>query len=495
MILACRDTIWKEDTIMHKKQKVSPAESAAAGKALRKQVSRSSHGAWTVAADRPDIVDLLKDQEKNRIEELIPIRHDRMSVSPFTFYRGNALGMACDLSTLPSTGQIVQACGDAHIANFGGFSSPARRLVFDINDFDETLPAPWEWDVKRLVASVEICGRDRGFDTETRTAAVRATICKYREAMRAFAERGTLDTWYANLDVAEILHSIEDRITKHDAKSVRKSLAKAAGKTSEGAVAKLTHVVDGRLVINSQPPLLEPIEDLLPALNANQVEKALDVLLIAYKKSLTDEKRFLIDQYTPMDIGRKVVGVGSVGSRAWIVVLAGRDEHDPLVLQIKEAEESVLERYLKPSAYHNHGERVVQGQRLLQTVGDILLGWIHGPALDGKMHDFYIRQLWDLKMSPDLDAIDAEGLVKLSALCGQTLAHAHARSGDRIAIAAYLGGGEAFDDAMVEFAQAYADQNEADYSRFMEALAGGEFKAREKFEVPEILVEHEKKRP
>lgn len=452
---------------------LSAAESSAFGKAKRTDTPRQAHASWVAAPDRPSPISLLKEQEQSRLPELIPLRYERMGVSPFTFFRGGALTMAADLANTPNTGLRVQACGDAHIANFGGFASPERRLVFDINDFDETLPGPWEWDVKRLATSVEICGRDRNFTARERRAAVLETVKSYREAMAEFAEMKNLEVWYAHLDVEEQLQHIAETVSKQEAKSVRKELVKAHSKTSASAVKKLTEVVDGKLQIISTPPLVVPLTELMPENERLELEASIKELLETYAKSLQRDRKHLIEQYAPIDIARKVVGVGSVGTRAWIMVLAGRDETDSLVLQIKEAQPSVLERFVGGSGFGHHGQRVVEGQRLMQASSDTMLGWARSKGIDGIERDFYVRQLWDWKTSPDLDKIDLESLMATAQMCGWTLARAHARSGNRVAIAAYLGASDIFDKAVADFACAYAEQNQTDYDEFKAALEAG----------------------
>lgn len=464
------------------KEARTPEESKAHGRDLREKVPLESHGDWVPTPDRPDPVALLKEQGKSRLQDLLPVRYERMAASAFTFYRGGALVMAWDLSKTPSTGIEVQACGDAHISNFGLFNSPERRTVFDINDFDETLPGPWEWDVKRLAASVEICGRDRGFPEADRADMVLSCVQGYRQAMREFAKMGNLDVWYAHMDVDTLQERFADQMPKKTRKAAEKTVEKAKGKDSTRAIAKLTEVVDGKLRVVSDPPIVVPMRDIVAQAgftNAQQ-ERSIDVaklvgrILSEYRLTLPPDKRRLVEQYEGVDIARKVVGVGSVGTRAWIVVMRGAGNDDPLVLQVKEAQESVLERFVGKSAFHEHGERVVRGQQAMQTASDMLLGWCRLPGEDGHLKDYYVRQLWDGKGSIDLDRPSCKGLVELSRACGWTLAHAHARSGDRFAIASYMGKKDVFDQAIARFARAYADQNERDYERFMQAVEAGE---------------------
>jgi uncharacterized protein (DUF2252 family) len=464
----------------------SPEASIARGVALREEIPFSAHAAWQAPEDRPDPVELIRSQGETRVQQLLPLRYERMAASPFTFYRGAALIMASDLSNTPSTGIQVQACGDAHISNFGLFLSPERRTVFDINDFDETAPGPWEWDVKRLAASVEICGRDNGFSKKQRKAAVRACVRGYREAMQKFATMGNLDVWYAHLDVDTLQSMV--KVDKATSKAAAKILKKSKGKNSARAVRKLTEVFDGELRIVSDPPVIVPMRDIatqvedsktsdrLSRMFGNEnIDKLIGAILAQYKLTLSPERRHLVSSYTPVDMAHKVVGVGSVGTRAWIIVLKGANENDSLVLQVKEAQESVLERFVGKVDSRNHGQRVVEGQRAMQTASDSLLGWCVMPDEPGGPHkDYYVRQLWDGKGSFDLSLFNPEQLSDLARACGATLAHAHARTGDRFAITAYLGESDEFDRELVKFARSYADQNEADYARFMQAREAGE---------------------
>jgi uncharacterized protein (DUF2252 family) len=395
-----------------------------------------------------------------------------MVASPFAFFRGAALVMASDLSTTPSSGLRVQACGDAHLANFGGFDAPDRRLVFDVNDFDETIPGPWEWDVKRLAASLAIAGRDRGFVDRECQSAVEASVRSYRDAMREFAGMANLDVWYSRMD--------EDRINRwraeasHKAvKRYRAGLAKARAKTSLRAFDKLTTRVNGHVQLISDPPLVVPLTELVPGRKGDEVRESLTTMLHRYGKSLPLDRQHLLESFELVDFGRKVVGVGSVGTRAWIALLEGRDGQDPLFLQAKEAEPSVLERFVGRSKFDNHGRRVVEGQRLMQSASDIFLGWVRVEGIDGQTRDFYIRQLWDAKGSADIEVMSPSTLAIYAEICGWTLARAHARSGDRVAIAAYLGKGAVFDHAIATFAEAYADQNERDHKALAEAIKSG----------------------
>ena len=412
------------------------------------------------------------------MRELVPVRYGRMLVSPFTFFRGAAAVMAGDLAQTPQSGIPVQLCGDAHLSNFGGFASPERALVFDINDFDETLPGPWEWDVKRLAASVEVAGRDLGFRDAARRAAVLATVRSYREAMRRFASMRSLDVWYARMDAAGILESVGHRVDREAKRAFASRVEKAHAKDSLRALAKLTHVVDGRQRIVSDPPLITPVEELAPGSDGTAVEDEIRKMLRTYRTSLAADRQRLLDGFRYEHMARKVVGVGSVGTRAWIVLLLGRDDQDPLFLQVKEAQRSVLEPFAGAAREKNQGQRVVEGQRLMQASSDILLGWLRVKGVDGAQRDFYVRQLWDRKLSADLESMRPSVAAAHGHLCGWTLARAHARSGDRIAIASYLGSGDAFDRALAEFAAAYADQNERDFRALTGAVESGAISAR-----------------
>ncbi len=454
------------------------ADRVARGKAARAEAPRSCHAVFDPASTRPDPVELLERQAKTRIPDLVPIRYGRMLVSPFTFYRGAALIMANDLASTTTSGLTVQCCGDAHLTNFGAFASPERRLVFDINDFDETLPGPWEWDVKRLAVSVLIAARNNGFRAKDQDRAVLETLEQYCVSMTLFAGRRNLDVWYAHVDLETQLddHAAEGR-PKY-VKQTRAQLAKAHTKDSVSALGKLAHKVDGQYRIIDQPPLIVPIEQFAPY-PRELLSDALHELIHKYRNSLQVNRRALLEQYEIADFARKVVGVGSVGTRAFIALLIGRDGHDPLFLQAKEAEASVLKEFVGASKFRNQGERVVRGQRLIQATPDIFLGWLRGTetTLDNEPHDFYVRQFKDWKMSFDIERFDPKGLAVYGRLCGGTLAHAHARSGDRVAIAAYLGGNDTFRRAILEFSHAYAEQNERDYSRLQAAVKSGRITA------------------
>jgi uncharacterized protein (DUF2252 family) len=449
------------------------SERAAAGKVARESVPRSSHAEWEPAKGRKDPVKLLQAQAKSRVPELVPIRYGRMLASPFTFFRGAAAIMAMDLAKTPQSGLRAQLCGDAHLSNFGVFAAPDRRLVMDVNDFDETLPGPWEWDLKRLAASFEIAGRDREFTPKQTRAAVLSTVREYREAMRGFAAMGNLDVWYARLDVDALLAEVAQVADRKQMKAAEKNVAKAHKKNSLKAFDRLVHEVDGQPRINSDPPLLVPARELVSDDQRQELEGRIQEMLGRYRESLKGDRRHLFDSYRFVDLARKVVGVGSVGTRAWVILMTGRDRQDPLFLQAKEAEASVLEPYAGASEFGNHGERVVEGQWLMQASSDILLGWLPAFGMDGKERDFYVRQLWDGKRSVDIETLPPKGLEIYGRVCGWTLARAHARTGDRIAIAAYLGKGESFDQAIAEFSQRYADQNELDYAALADAARSG----------------------
>ncbi len=454
----------------------SPDERAAAGKAARTDAPRSSHGEWAPASDRPDPVELLEAQATSRVGQLVPLRYGRMLASPFAFYRGAAAVMAADLAGTPRSGFTVQLCGDAHLSNFGAFASPDRELLFDVNDFDETLPGPWEWDVMRLAASFAVAGRASSFKKRERGAIVAAMAEEYRAAMRRLAEIGNLDVWYTKMDVATVAERWGAAAGEKEREAFRRNLAKTQAKDRMRALSKLTHEVDGELRIVSEPPLIVPMSELGEDTRDDVEARVLEVLA-AYRDTLSEDRRVLLDSYRFVDAALKVVGVGSVGTRAFIALLLGRDGGDPLFLQVKEAQRSVLEPYAEPSAFENQGERVVQGQRLTQTASDILLGWVKAKGLDGKQRDFYVRQLWDQKGSAKVENMDPKALTAYAQICGTTLAHAHARGGDRIAIAAYLGKSDTFDKAIAAFAETYADQNESDYEELRAAAADGRVEA------------------
>jgi uncharacterized protein (DUF2252 family) len=452
---------------------LTPAERAAHGKAARIEVPRKSHGEWEPSPRRPDPVDLLEEQAQTRLPELVPIRYGRMLTSPFAFYRGAAYLMASDLSHTSRSGLHAQLCGDAHLSNFGVFAAPDRRIIFSINDFDETLPGPFEWDVKRLFASFAVAGRALGFGEAQRRTAVLAGAGSYRTAMREFAAMPTMDVWYSRLEMQGLIDRWGAAAGKKRIAQTERNLAKARTKDSMKAFTKLTTVVDGRRQITSDPPLVVPIEELLPDEAHAKLNDTFRALLRSYRRSLPLDRRKLLERFDYHHAARKVVGVGSVGTRAWIFLLTGRDEDDPLFLQAKEAQPSVLEPFLGKSEFANHGQRVVEGQRMTQAASDALLGWDRVFGLDGVERDFYIRQLWDAKGSADVEGMDPKTLSIYAEICGWTLARAHARAGDAIAIAAYLGAGDTFDRAMASFAEIYADQNERDFAALRTAAESG----------------------
>jgi uncharacterized protein (DUF2252 family) len=454
------------------------AERVALGKVVRSNVPRGGHATWDPPADRPDPIGLLEAQAATRLPELVPIRYGRMLASPFAFYRGAAVIMASDLASMPNTGLRVQLCGDAHLANFGGFASPERELILDLNDFDETLPGPWEWDVKRLAASIEIACRERGFDDKTRRSLVLATVAEYHRAMHEFAELGNLDMWYLHLSPDAIQARFGTSVKHKAIKSLKANFAHAYQRDNLRAFEKLTHRVNGQLKIVANPPLVTPIEDLTDQYKPEELVETMRELVRKYRLSLQPDHRRLLESFRYVHIARKVVGVGSVGTRTWILLLLGRDESDPLFLQVKEAQASVLEPYLSKSIYAENGKRVVEGQWLMQAASDIFLGWERVPAgLDGKSHDFYIRQLWDWKISADVEVMEPGEMMVYGRMCGWTLARAHARTGDRVSVGAYLGKGAAFDKALAAFAAAYADQNERDYQALVEAVKDNRIEA------------------
>ena len=436
------------------------------GRAARRVAPRGSHAEWAPAPDRPDPVDLLETQARDRIQELMPLRYSRMMASPFAFMRGSAIIMANDLASTPKSGIHAQLCGDAHLLNFGAYASPERALLFDVNDFDETLPGPWEWDIKRLAASFVVAGRDNGFDAADCREAAQASVASYRQRMAQFSEMGELEVWYSRVGAEEVSGLLSDA-KKKTTKKLNKALRKARGHDSLQALSKLTRVVDGRRMINDDPPLLVRLPE------GDDIRAQVYAILESYKRTLQDDRRHLLDRYRFVDTARKVVGVGSVGTRAYVVLLAGRDEDDPLFLQVKEAGASVLENYVKSNTYEHHGHRVVAGQRLMQAASDIFLGWFRGTG--GR--DFYWRQLKDMKGSANVESMSPDELVLYGGLCGWTLARAHARSGDRAQIAGYLGKGERFDRAIAEFAQAYADQTERDHAALCAAVKSGRLPA------------------
>ncbi len=443
------------------------------GRSLRERVPHAGHGEWSPSHDRPDPVRLIEEQNKGRLEWLVPVRRWRMCASAFAFFRGSARMMAADLASTAVSGLEVQACGDAHLANFGLFASPERQLIFDINDFDATLAGPWEWDVKRLAASFTIAARHNGLKKKDSRKATERAVKAYRQAMADFADMRTADIWYAMLDEDEFHEAADREGRKDEAKEITET---AQSKDSRHALDKLTEEVDSKYRIKYEPPGLVPLRQLRDDLSRSQLQALVDNAFDNYRRSIADDLKRLLDRFRPVDVALKIVGVGSVGTRCLILLMEGRDHNDPLFLQIKQANRSVLEEFLKPSPYRNQGQRVVEGQRLMQTVSDIFLGWNES---DSTGHDFYWRQLRDWKGSVDVENVNADDLKYLAQLCGWTLARAHARSGDPVAIAGYLGSSDSFDDALADFADRYADQNEKDYEAFMQQIHSGKLIATE----------------
>ena len=455
-----------------------PDERAARGRAARAAVPRSGHAEWSESMRSESPLALLAEQAKTRVPELVPIRHGRMGASAFAYYRGAALPMASDLASLPRTGLDVQLCGDAHLSNFGGFASPERDMVFDINDFDETSRGPFEWDLKRLAASLEIAGRANGFDSATCNRITTGSVSQYRTALRSFADMGQLPLWYTRLDTNTVVARWGAELGGEVVKQMQRNVEKSKSKDNLRAMAKLVHQVDGAPRFASDPPLLVPIGELASFEEAEHVEQLLHDAYRGYLDSLLADRRHLLESYRVADVARKVVGVGSVGTRAWVALLIGRDVSDPIFLQVKEAEASVLERYAGKSGFATHGQRVIEGQRLMQGQSDILLGWHRiRKGVDGRPHDYYFRQLWDWKASVDVESMSPQTLRIYGEVCGWTLARGHARSGDAIAISAYLGRSDVFDRAIGTFAAAYADQNDRDHKALLDAIQRGELSA------------------
>ncbi len=451
----------------------SRADRVARGKDARAAAPLESQAEFAPAAGR-DPVGLLVEQGKTRVPELVPVRYGRMLVSAFTFYRGAALPMAADLATTPASGLRVQLCGDAHLSNFGAFASPERNLVFDVNDFDETLPGPFEWDVKRLAASLVVAGRDNGFPAKVCRKITVAAGEGYRTAMRGFADQTFMDVWYTHVDIQSALARFQSQVKAKRYKLAQKELAKAHSSDTMKAVGKLTTVVGGQRRIISQPPLIVPVEEAYPEVQADAIYQLINTVLNKYRRTLQSDRRHLLEQFALVQVARKVVGVGSVGTRAYILLMDAMDGVEPLFLQAKEAQPSVLAEYAGRSQYSNQGERAVAGQHLMQAESDIFLGWTRVPnPLDGIDRDFYVRQLKDWKFSVPIEIMLPQGLELYARLCGATLARAHARSGDRIALAAYLGGSDKFDQAIADFAETYADQNERDYAALKTAAKEG----------------------
>jgi uncharacterized protein (DUF2252 family) len=453
-------------------EQLSRADREALGKDAQAAAPLESNAEFTPGPGR-DPVGLLLEQEKTRVPELLPVRHGRMLVSPFTFYRGAALPMAADLATTPTTGLRVQLCGDAHLSNFGAFASPSRRLVFDVNDFDETLPGPFEWDVKRLAASLAVAGRANGFSGKARRKIILAGAESYRTAMRAFAEQPFLAVWYAHLDVEDTIAQFRSQMKKKRVKATEKMAAKAHTQDSTKALRKLTTQANGQRRIVSDPPLIEPIEQLFPDVRVDAIYGLLREVLGKYQRTLQSDRKHLLEQFTLVQVARKVVGVGSVGTRCWIALMDAGDGTEPLFLQPKEAQASALAAYCGRSSYASHGERVVAGQLLMQAESDIFLGWTHVTGPDGVDRDYYVRQLKDWKFSFPVEQMIPSGMAVYAQLCGWSLARAHANSGDRIALASYLGGSDAFAQAIADFAETYADQNDRDYAAFQAAAKDG----------------------
>jgi uncharacterized protein (DUF2252 family) len=457
-------------------------ERVARGRAARTVAPRSSHGSWGPVADRPDPVALLEEQADVRVPELVPIRYGRMLESPFTFFRGAALIMADDLAATPRSGINVQLCGDAHLSNFGVFGSPERKMLFDINDFDETLPGPWEWDVKRLAASLEVAGRHLGFAPADRRDVVTACVAEYRDQMRTAAKLNTLDAWYDHLDVDQIMDWMQGevsakRLGKREAREAAEDVERARARDHLRVFRKRVGEIEGELRIVADPPLIVPIEDLAaPGTTHEEIDRSMRKLIQSYRRTLA-RHHHPIEEFEYVHAARKVVGVGSVGTQAMILLMVGRDDRDVLFLQAKEAQGSVLERFVGASEHANHGQRVVVGQRLMQAASDIFLGWIRVKELDGASRDYYIRQLHDWKGGVEVETFRVPGARLYGRLCGATLARAHGRWGDRLAIASYLGKSDAFDRAMADFSIGYADQNERDYEAFATAVKSGRIAA------------------
>jgi uncharacterized protein (DUF2252 family) len=453
-------------------KQLTQSDRVAKGKDARAFAPLESHAEFKPDRSRDPVGQLLE-QAKSRVPELVPIRHGRMLVSPFTYYRGAALPMAADLATTPVSGLRVQLCGDAHLSNFGAFASPSRRLVFDVNDFDETLPGPFEWDVKRLAASLAVAGRDSGFGEKDRRRIELAAAESYRTAMRAFAGQRFMDVWYAHLDVDDAISEFRSQLKAKRVKLTQQMVAKAHTADSMRALSKLTTEVDGQWRIVSEPPLIEPVEEVFPDTQADAIYELLRAVLGKYQRTLQTDRRHLLEYFSLVQLARKVVGVGSVGTRAWIALMAGADGTEPLFLQAKEAQPSVLATYCGRSQYGNQGERVVAGQHLMQAESDIFLGWTDVTGPDGVDRDYYIRQLKDWKLSIPIEEMIPSGMRVYARMCGWTLARAHARSGDRVALAAYLGGSAKFDQAIADFAETYADQNERDHAALQAAVKDG----------------------
>jgi uncharacterized protein (DUF2252 family) len=457
-------------------EQLSRADRVARGQDARVVAALESHAEFAPGGKR-DPVGLLVGQAKSRVAELVPVRHGRMLVSAFTFYRGAALPMAADLAATPASGLRVQLCGDAHLANFGAFASPERRLVFDVNDFDESLPGPFEWDVKRLAASLAVAGRDNGFPAKARRKITLAAAEGYRTAMRGFADQPLLEVWYSHLDIEQAIGQFKSQMKAKRLKKTQALLAKAHTADSTKAQRKLTTIADGQRRIISQPPMIMPIEEVFSDLEAGAIYQEIRTVLGKYRRTLQSDRRHLLEQFRLVQVARKVVGVGSVGTRAWILLMDAGDGTEPLFLQAKEAQPSVLAEFCGRSQYTNQGERVVAGQHLMQAESDIFLGWTRATGPDKVNRDFYVRQLKDWKFSFPIELMVPAGMTVYAGLCGWTLARAHARSGDRVALAAYLGSSDKFDQAIADFAETYADQNERDYAALQTAVKDGKVEA------------------
>ena len=462
---------------MRTAERPTPRERSAYGKSLRDATPLESHAELSADGDRPNPIQLLTEQAADRVLELVPVRYGRMLASPFAFYRGAARVMACDLARTPVTGLTCQVCGDAHLSNFGLFGSPERRLMFDLNDFDETTVGPWEWDVKRLAASLAIAGRQNGYSAKQRRTIVLTAVGRYRTALVEFAAMRDLEVWYARLDAEELLARLSASLDAKRRKKIDKFVERAKSRDSVQAMGKLTVETNGRVRIMADPPLVVPLRDLVSAEEDEDFTERFAGLIRHYRGTLQADRRVLLERYHFVDMARKVVGVGSVGTRCWIVLLTGRAIDDPLFLQVKEAKASVLAEYLGTTDRGNQGRRVVMGQRLMQQASDIFLGWERTTGIDGTERDFYIRQLRDWKGSITIEELLPKGMGLYAELCGWSLARAHARSGDRIAISGYLGSSATFDNAVAEFAESYADLTERDHQALMNAVAAGDVPA------------------
>jgi uncharacterized protein (DUF2252 family) len=461
---------------------LSPQERSEIGLAARRLLPPAEQDGLTLPDVRPRPEELAQEVATTRVPELVPLRHSRMATSPFAYLRGNALGMAADMAATPVSGLSTQLCGDAHLSNFGLFGSAERRLLFDVNDFDETLPGPWEWDVKRLATSIVVAGRENGFSAKECRRTARTAVSRYCSAIAQFAGMGTLEVWYARVDADELAQLVRGSLDKTSSKRLDRALRKARGSGHAQSVAKLTDRSSGSLRFRSEPPELVPIGELLPDVDRDELEAHLAHFLARYRRTLAADRRTLLDRFELVDVARKVVGVGSVGTRCWIMLMRGRDDQDVMLLQVKEAQQSVLAPHVPPLAgrprpLRNEGARVVNGQRLMQAAGDIFLGWNHMDGADGVERDFYVRQLKDMKGSAMIETMDPVRMGNYTEVCAWTLARAHARAGDAVAITAYLGDSDEFPKAAARFAERYADQNERDHAAFCEAIAEGRLTA------------------